>query len=105
MEKWYLNQYYIFNTLICFVYPVLRIYGIKTDNLQLSDSWGYQKESHIITGIGTLIILKFMRHYSGFKKFLNDIYFFTKTGTLFLLIFIKPVFACWYLFGCISINI
>ena len=103
MDNWFFNKYYIFNSLICLVYPILRIIGLRSLNLQIKDSWGFQRESHIISGILTFIIIKFLKYYSGFKKFLNDIFFLVKFGTLIMLFFIKPVFTFWYLFGCISI--
>jgi hypothetical protein len=105
MERWYLQQYYIFNYIICLVYPLFRLFGSKSLYLQIKDTWGYDKESHIIFGITSLIILKFLKYYSGFKKFLNDSLFLIKAGTLILFIFIKPVYAIWYFFFCLGILI
>jgi hypothetical protein len=103
MEKWYLKQYYLINYFLCLVYPIFRLIGLRTANLQIKDSWGYDKESHIIMGITSMIVLKFLRYYSGFKKFLNDCFFLLKVGTLLLFIFINPIYASWYFFLCLGI--
>jgi hypothetical protein len=100
MEKWYLHPFYIFNGLLCLIYPIIRYYGINSPHLQIKDSWGYKKESHIFGAFTTLVVLRYARYFSNAKKFINEIFFYSKCGTAMLLFFISGKLACWFLFAC-----
>jgi hypothetical protein len=96
----YANPHYIFNFLICLVYPILRNFGLKTQSLKSEDSWGFQREYSILTGIGTLIILRFLRYFTNLKKYINEIFFYLKLGNGLCFFFVDFRLACWYMFVC-----
>lgn len=99
----YSQPFYLFNTLICLVYPLIRYVGLTSLYLKIKDTWGYERESQIIFGIGTLIIIKYLRHYTNLDKFLHETYFYFKCGTCFILFFISFKLLSWYLFSCFVI--
>ena len=57
----YLSLFYIFNLLLIAIYPLIRNYG-HTFMLNIRDTWGFKRESQIITGILTIILLRFVKY-------------------------------------------
>lgn len=103
--SYYIHPYFIFNFLIGLVYPALRVFGLKTPGLASKDSWGFPREYSIITGILTLIVLRYLRYFTNMKKFVNDVLFFIKCGNAIILYFVDFRIFCWYLFACVVIWI
>lgn len=97
---WYLEPYYLLNSVLCVIYPIMRLIGLHSKNLLATDTWGFNRESQVIGGIATLIIIKFLRYYTNFKKFLNDAFFYLKCATVILLFVIDKKLAVWYIFLC-----
>ena len=102
MNFWFFHPYYISNFLLCIMYPILRYYKLTSDGLNFKDSWGYTKENHLIAGFLTLIIIRFAKYYSNFKKFINEIIMYAKSGTAMMFFFIDIRILCWYLFTSLS---
>lgn len=98
----YLNLFYIFNILLILVYPFIRNYG-HTFMLNIRDTWGFKRESQIITGILTIILLKFVRNFYSWKKFIHECFFYSKVGIAFMTLFIDYKLSLWYMFACIVI--
>ena len=73
----YLNFFYIFNLLLLAIYPIIRNYG-QTFMLNIRDTWGFKRESQIITGILTIILLRFVKYFSSWKKFIHEVFFYCK---------------------------
>lgn len=103
--SYYIHPHYIFNFFLSVVYPLLRNFGLKSQHLKSEDSWGFQREYSIITGIATIIILRFLKYFSNYKKFTNEVLFYTKCGNGICLYFIDIRLFCWYLFVCFVVWI
>lgn len=63
----YFSLFYIFNLLLIAIYPFIRNFG-QTFMLNIRDTWGFKRESQIITGILTIILLRFVKYFSSWKK-------------------------------------
>lgn len=100
----YINSFYIFNILLCLVYPIIRNYG-QTFMLDLSDSWGFRRETQIITSIVIILILRYVKSYSIFRKYLHEVFFYSKCGISFMTLFIDYKLCCWYIFSCLIVWI
>ena len=98
----YLNFFYIFNLLLLAIYPIIRNYG-QTFMLNIRDTWGFKRESQIITGILTIILLRFVKYFSSWKKFIHEVFFYCKVGIFLLTLFIDYKMSLWYLFACIVV--
>jgi hypothetical protein len=105
MSSYYYNPYHIFNIVLAMVYPILRSTGIKIIHLKTRDTWGFQREYTILTGICTIIILRYIRYFTSMKKFINEVLFYSKCGNLIMFYFIDFRIACWYSFACIVVWI
>lgn len=99
-NHWYIHPYYIMNYLLCLMYPLIRYYKLSSDGLNFKDSWGYKRESQLITGLTTLILLRFARYFTSYKKFVNESIFFIKAGNAMILFLIDIRVTCWYLLAC-----
>jgi len=82
---------------------MIRYYKLSSDGLNFKDSWGFKRESQLITGLTTLILLRFARYFTNYKKFVNECIFFVKAGTAMILFLIDIRVTCWYLFACFGI--
>ena len=67
----YFSLFYIFNLLLIAIYPFIRNFG-QTFMLNIRDTWGFKRESQIITGILTIILLRFVKYFSSWKKFMKS---------------------------------
>jgi hypothetical protein len=105
INNYYFHQFYIFNFLLCLIYPLIRYYGLTSFQLKLEDTWGFKRENQIITGITTLIIVRYVRYFTNSKKFIHDLFFYIKCGTMIILCFIDIKLCLWYLFACVVIWI
>ena len=103
--SYFCHPHYILNFLIVLVYPILRNFGLKTQVLKSEDSWGFQREYSILTGVSTMIILRFLRYFTNFKKIVTDVFFYLKLGNALCLFFADIRLTCWYLFACLVIWI
>ncbi len=99
---WYIHPYYIMNYILCLMYPLLRYYKLSSDALNFRDSWGYKRENQLITGLTTLILLRFARYFTNYIKFVNETIFFIKAGTGMIFFLINIRITCWFLLGCFS---
>lgn len=104
MSLWYLHPYYVINFLLCLVYPLLRKYKLTSDALNFKDSWGYKRENQLICGLTTLVVLRFARYFTNYKKFVNESIFYIKAGNAMILFLIDVRIFCWYLLACFSNN-
>lgn len=103
--KYYIHPYFIFNLILCLIYPTLKILGLNSHYLRAKDSWGYEREYSLITGIGTLIVIRFLRYFTNYKKLINEILFYVKLGSAACMYFVDYRLAVWYSFGCIVVFI
>ena len=99
---WFLNLYYISNALLCLIYPLVRYIGLQTRNPDLIESTGFRLETQILCGISTILFLRYSRYYSSLKKYVNEMFFYIKLCTLFILGLINIKVLCWYTVACVS---
>jgi len=99
---WYLDPYYISNTLLCLIYPLVRFFGLHNRILDFKDSTGFRLETHILCGIFTILFLRLYRYYTSLKKYVNDVFFYGKSCTTIILGLINIKFLVWYIVGCAS---
>lgn len=102
MAKNYFSAYYIFNSLLVLIYPILRNSGNKY-MLKKKDNWGYQREDSILTILVTIILLRYIRYFSNWNKFICEIFFYSKISISILLLLISRKIAIWYLLACLII--
>lgn len=102
MSKNYFSAYYIFNYLLIIIYPVLRSSGNKY-MLKKKDNWGYQREDSILTILVTIILLRYVRYFTNWNKFICEIFFYCKFSISILLLLISRKIAIWYLLACLII--
>ena len=98
----YFSPFYIFNSYLLLIYPILRNYG-NTFLLNIKDSWGFKRENSIIIIVGVIIILRYLKYYTNFKKLLHEIFFYSKLGISFLILMIDYKLFFWYIFCCLVI--
>ncbi len=103
--SFYYTPYFIFNTILALIYPILKTIGLQTVNLQVKDTWGFQREYTILSGILTITILRFLRYFTNMKKFVNDAIFYAKFCNFILFYFFDLRLACWYLCACVIVWI
>lgn len=96
----YLSPFYFVNLVLCLIYPILRNYG-SIINLDIKDTWGFKRENQIVVGAVTIIILRFVRYFSNWKKFIHEFFFYTKLCISILILLINVKIFCWYTFFCI----
>ena len=84
MSKNFFSAYYVFNYLLILIYPILRNSGNKY-MLKHKDNWGYQREDSIITILVTIILLRYIKYFSNWDKFLSEIFFYSKFAISILL--------------------
>ena len=84
MSKNIFSAYFIFNYLLIIIYPILRNSGNKY-MLKRKDNWGYQREDSIFTILVTIILLRYIRYFSNWDKFLCEIFFYSKFAISILL--------------------
>jgi len=94
------HPYYILNYLLGLIYPLIKYIGMNTPHLQTKDSFGFSREYSVITGIITLIVIRFLRYFTNVKKFVNETIFYIKIGNALALFFIDVRLTCWYIFVC-----
>ena len=102
MSKNYFSAYYIFNYLLILIYPILRNSGNKY-MLKRKDNWGYQREDSILTILVTIILLRYIRYFSNWNKFICEFFFYCKFSISVLLLLISRKIAFWYLLACLII--
>ena len=102
MSKKYFSAYYIFNCLLIAIYPILRNSGNKY-MLKRKDNWGYQREDSIITILVTIILLRYIKYFSNWDKFLSEIFFYSKFAISILLALISRKIFFWYILACLII--
>jgi len=99
---WFLDPYYISNTLLCLIYPFVRNQGLHNRILNFKDSTGFRLETQILCGIFTILFLRYSRYFTSLKKFVNDVFFYVKSCTFIILGLINVKIMCWYLVACVS---
>ena len=102
MSAFYKHPYYICNFILCLIYPLIRYLEISPYLLYIRDSYGYKKETQIVTGVLVIIVIRYIRYFSNFKQFIADALFYIKTGILIILFFIQLKLFAWYSFACIG---
>ena len=102
MSKNYFSAYNIFNSLLILIYPILRNSGNRY-MLKRKDSWGYQREDSIITILVAIILLRYIKYFSNWDKFLCEIFFFSKFAISVLLLLISRKIFFWYILACLII--
>lgn len=100
--SYYINSFHLFNILLCLVYPIIRNYG-QTLMLNVTDTWGFKRETQIITSIIIILILRYVKSYSSFKKYIHEVFFYFKCGIIILTLFIDYKLCCWYVFSCLIV--
>jgi hypothetical protein len=98
MSEFLTSPYYITNILLCMIYPTVKYIGMTSPSLLNKDSWGYSREQTLVTGIVTILIIRFLKYYSNLKKFINEIIFYLKLGNILSFYFIDMRLLCWYIF-------
>lgn len=99
---WFLDPYYISNTLLCLIYPLVRYLGIHDIILEFKDSMGFRIETQVLGGIFTILFLRYTRYYTSLKKYVNDVFFYMKASTVVILAMINIKIFCWYIIACVS---
>ena len=99
MSKNFFSPYYIFNYLLILIYPILRNSGNKY-MLKKKDNWGYQREDSILTILVTIILLRYVRYFSNWDKFICEIFFYSKFAISILLLLISRKIFFWYILAC-----
>ena len=102
MSKNIFSAYFIFNYLLIIIYPILRNSGNKY-MLKRKDNWGYQREDSIFTILVTIILLRYIRYFSNWDKFLCEIFFYSKFAISILLFLISRKIFFWYILACLVI--
>jgi hypothetical protein len=82
------------------MYPIIKYFGMNTPYLKIKDSWGISREYSVITGIGTIIVIRYLRYFSNLKKYICETLFLLKCGNVIVIYFIDIRLSCWYLFAC-----
>ena len=101
-SKNFLSAYHIFNSLLILIYPILRNSGSKY-MLKKRDNWGYQREDSILTILVVIIMLRYVKNFSNWNKFIAEIFFYSKFAISTLLLLISKKIAIWYLFACLIV--
>ena len=99
----FFHPFYILNVLLCGVYVFIRNHGDSLYLLNVKDSWGYKRETQVITGIATIILIRFVKYFSSWKRFIHEFFFYGKICVFILTILINYKLALWYCFACLSI--
>jgi len=99
-REYYSHPYYICNYLLGLIYPFIKYIGINSTSLASKDTWGFTRENSVITGIVTIIILRFLKYFTNTRKLIDEAIFYVKLGNAFALFFIDIRLTCWYLFAC-----
>ena len=102
MSKNFFSAYYIFNYLLILIYPILRNSGNKY-MLKKKDNWGYQREDSILTILVTIILLRYVRYFSNWDKFICEVFFYSKFAISILLFLISKKIFVWYILACLII--
>ena len=102
MSKNYFSAYYIFNSLLILIYPILRNSGNKY-MLKRKDNWGYQREDSIITILVSIILLRYIKYFSNWDKFICEIFFYSKFAICVLLALISRKIFFWYILACLLV--
>ena len=102
MSKNIFSAYYIFNYLLILIYPILRNSGNKY-MLKRKDNWGYQREDSIITILVIILLLRYVRYFTNWDKFLCEIFFYCKFAISILLFLISRKIFFWYILACLII--
>ena len=102
MSKNYFSAYYIFNSLLILIYPILRNSGNKY-MLKRKDNWGYQREDSIITILVSIILLRYIKYFSNWDKFICEIFFYCKFAISILLFLISRKIFFWYILSCLIV--
>ena len=71
--------------------------------LQQKDNWGYQRENSILTILVTIIMLRYIKYFSNWNKFISETLFYSKFSISILLFLISRKVAIWYLLACLVI--
>ena len=71
--------------------------------LKRKDNWGYQREDSIFTILVTIILLRYIRYFSNWDKFLCEIFFYSKFAISILLFLISRKIFFWYILACLVI--
>lgn len=98
----FFSAYYFFNLLLISSYPILRASGNQLI-LNTKDILGYKKEDSVLTILSLILLLRFLRHFTNWEKFICDIFFYTKCAISCLLILISIKLAIWFLFAWFAI--
>ena len=102
MSKNFFSAYYIFNYLLILIYPILRNSGNKY-MLKKKDNWGYQREDSFLTILVTIILLRYVRYFSNWDKFICEVFFYSKFAISILLFLISKKIFVWYILACLII--
>jgi len=102
MSKNFFSAYYVFNYLLILIYPILRNSGNKY-MLKHKDNWGYQREDSIITILVIILLLRYVRYFTNWDKFLCEIFFYCKFAISILLFLISRKIFFWYVLACLII--
>ena len=102
MSKKYFSAYYIFNSLLLLIYPILRNSGNKY-MIKKKDNWGYQREDSILTILVTILLLRYIRYFTNWDKYISEIFFYSKFSISVLLFLISRKIFFWYLLACLII--
>lgn len=102
MVKKCFSAYYIFNFLLVIIYPILRTSGSRYV-LKNKDIFGFKKEDSILTIVVTILLLRFVKYFSNWEKFLCETILVCKSAISCLLILTSIKLAVWYLFACLVI--
>ena len=102
MSKNFFSAYYIFNYLLILIYPILRNSGNKY-MLKKKDNWGYQREDSILTILVTIRLLRSVRYFSNWDKFICEVFFYSKFAISILLFLISKKIFVWYILACLII--
>ena len=98
----YFSPFYVFNILLLVLYPIIRNYG-NTFMLNYKDSWGFKRENSVLTFILVILVLRYVRYFTNWKKFIHEIFFYSKAGISFLTLIIDYKLSLWYMFLCIIV--
>ena len=102
MSKNFFSAYYVFNYLLILIYPILRNSGNKY-MLKHKDNLGNQREDSILTILVIILLLRYVRYFTNWDKFLCEIFFYCKFAISILLFLISRKIFFWYVLACLII--
>lgn len=93
---WFLKSYYLYNFLVCAMYPLFRYYNYHNNNYQFYKSSTYERENHVVISFMSLVLIKYLRHFTSLQQLVYEFVFYCKLGFTFLFFLYSYTLCFWY---------